>query len=178
MDPLQADDPRRVGAYRLLSRLGSGGMGTVYLGHLPAGLPVAIKLVHTEIAEALVGIHRAGVVHRDLKPANVMLAPDSPRLIDFGIAHAADAAVVVTGGAVTVATVSRKRPEAPASPTHQYGHRVRGRGRHRAGALAAHAQLVRAAPAPDRDAAGDLRRHSLRRDGWQSPVRPGCRGRE
>ena len=32
-----------------------------------------------------------GVVHRDLKPSNVLLADDGPRIIDFGISHAANA---------------------------------------------------------------------------------------
>ncbi|REE95920.1 WD40 repeat domain-containing serine/threonine protein kinase [Thermomonospora umbrina] len=39
------------------------------------------------IATALASIHQAGVVHRDLKPANVLLGPDGPRVIDFGIAR-------------------------------------------------------------------------------------------
>jgi WD40 repeat protein len=39
------------------------------------------------IATALSSIHRAGVTHRDLKPANVLLGPDGPRVIDFGIAR-------------------------------------------------------------------------------------------
>jgi hypothetical protein len=42
-------------------------------------------------ATALVAIHRAGVVHRDLKPANILLGPDGPRVIDFGIARPASA---------------------------------------------------------------------------------------
>ncbi|GAA4887515.1 serine/threonine-protein kinase [Saccharopolyspora cebuensis] len=47
------------------------------------------------LAEALVAIHRAGLVHRDLKPANVLLGPDGPRVIDFGISRA------MTGNALT-----------------------------------------------------------------------------
>ncbi|MEO3826485.1 protein kinase [Actinomadura sp. B10D3] len=42
------------------------------------------------IITALTTIHQAKVVHRDLKPGNVMLGPDGPRLIDFGIARVLD----------------------------------------------------------------------------------------
>ncbi|GGM50292.1 hypothetical protein GCM10012275_21440 [Longimycelium tulufanense] len=51
MRPLAADDPRRIGAYRLLGRLGRGAMGAVYLGRSPGGRPVAVKVVRGELAE-------------------------------------------------------------------------------------------------------------------------------
>lgn len=159
MHALEATDPPAVGEFRLLGRLGAGGMGRVYLGVTRSGRPVAVKVVRTEIAsdqafrarfvrevaaarqvggfwtasvvaadadaeapwlateyvpgpslqqavveagplpvgtvravaarlaEALAAIHAAGLVHRDLKPANVLLAPDGPKVIDFGIAR-------------------------------------------------------------------------------------------
>lgn len=49
------------------------------------------------IATALSSIHRAGVVHRDLKPANVLLGPDGPRVIDFGIAKTDEMSRSATG---------------------------------------------------------------------------------
>ncbi|MGW6553077.1 serine/threonine-protein kinase, partial [Streptomyces sp. NPDC055051] len=188
---LTADDPREIGGYRLQARLGSGGMGVVYLAHTPGGRPIALKAVREEyagdpgfrlrfaqevasaerihglftaqvvasgvdaptpwlatayvpgpslheavrrhgplpvrtvlpllagIAEALEAIHRAGVVHRDLKPANVLLAEDGPRVIDFGIARAADA-VALTGTGLRIGTAAFMAPEqalgAPVSP--------------------------------------------------------------
>ena len=50
MDPLAPDDPREVGGYRLRARLGSGGMGRVYLGFSPSGRAVAVKVIHAELA--------------------------------------------------------------------------------------------------------------------------------
>src|SRR5690606_27932144 len=46
-------------------------------------------------------IHAAGVLHRDLKPSNVILAPDGPKVLDFGIARAVDeTGLTRTGGLV------------------------------------------------------------------------------
>ena len=50
MDRLQAGDPGQVGAFRLLGRLGEGGMGRVFLGESRGGRKVAIKVVHPHYA--------------------------------------------------------------------------------------------------------------------------------
>jgi eukaryotic-like serine/threonine-protein kinase len=169
---LSASDPRCVGPYRLLGKIGAGGMGMVYLASSPADDVVALKLVRPELAddqefrrrfksevavvrrvggvctakvrdadldaerpwvvtdfvagpnladlvdrhgplppdqqrvlalglaEALVAIHHAGVVHRDLKPENVLCSPSGPKVIDFGIARAADTTLVTLTGEV------------------------------------------------------------------------------
>ncbi|OEJ45522.1 serine/threonine protein kinase [Streptomyces agglomeratus] len=51
MDKLGPSDPQRIGAYRLLARLGAGGMGHVYLARSGRGRTVAVKLVREELAE-------------------------------------------------------------------------------------------------------------------------------
>jgi outer membrane protein assembly factor BamB len=49
--PLSTDDPESIGGYALLDRLGSGGMGVVYLGRSASGRQVAVKLVHAQYAQ-------------------------------------------------------------------------------------------------------------------------------
>ncbi|WP_200305799.1 serine/threonine-protein kinase [Streptomyces adelaidensis] len=51
MEKLGPGDPQRIGAYRLLARLGAGGMGNVYLARSDRGRTVAVKLVRQELAE-------------------------------------------------------------------------------------------------------------------------------
>ena len=65
-------------------------------------LPVAAtRWLAAGCAEALESIHTAGLVHRDLKPSNVLVSPDGPRVIDFGVARAAERIqLTVTRGAV------------------------------------------------------------------------------
>ncbi|MDH6623877.1 serine/threonine protein kinase [Streptomyces sp. LBL] len=49
MSALESDDPRSVGDYRILNRLGAGGMGRVFLGRSPGGRLVAVKVVHADL---------------------------------------------------------------------------------------------------------------------------------
>ncbi|TDQ51590.1 serine/threonine protein kinase [Actinorugispora endophytica] len=169
---LTPEDPSQIGSYRLLKRLGAGGMGVVYAGVDAHGGVVAVKVVHAEyaadpefrarfarevdllgrvggacavpllgadpqaarpwlatpfvsgstlggyvrrhgpirepllrglaagVAEALTRIHEAGIAHRDLKPANVILSPNGPRVLDFGIARAVDETALTRTGSV------------------------------------------------------------------------------
>ncbi|MFL9657230.1 serine/threonine-protein kinase [Streptomyces sp. PB17] len=48
MEALKAGDPDRIGAYRLVGRLGAGGMGQVFLGRSAGGRPVAVKVIRPE----------------------------------------------------------------------------------------------------------------------------------
>src|SRR5712672_924771 len=60
-------------------------------------LPVAtVRWLAAGCAEALASIHGAGLLHRDVKPSNVLVAPDGPRVIDFGIARAAERVQLTT----------------------------------------------------------------------------------
>src|ERR1022692_4374764 len=48
---LNTGDPQRIGPYRLLGRLGAGGMGRVFLGRSAGGRLVAVKVIRPELAD-------------------------------------------------------------------------------------------------------------------------------
>jgi serine/threonine protein kinase len=83
-------------------------------GPLP---PTSVRWLAAGCAEALESIHGAGLVHRDLKPSNVLVAPDGPRVIDFGVARAAERMGVTTSHGA-VGTPAYMAPE-QARDTHQ-----------------------------------------------------------
>ncbi|KMS87388.1 serine/threonine protein kinase [Streptomyces regensis] len=70
----------------------------------------AVRILAAALGEALAAIHAKGLVHRDLKPSNILLGPDGPRVIDFGIVRALEATSLTRTGAV-VGSVGYVSPE-------------------------------------------------------------------
>ncbi|MEU9792983.1 serine/threonine-protein kinase [Streptomyces sparsogenes] len=94
-------------------------LATAYVPGLPLDKAVAahgpwpaesVRALGAGLAEALEAIHEAGLVHRDLKPSNVLIAPDGPRVVDFGISVAAEATALTSTGMV-VGTPGFMAPE-------------------------------------------------------------------
>ncbi|MFB4315514.1 WD40 repeat domain-containing serine/threonine protein kinase [Actinomadura sp. 21ATH] len=70
----------------------------------------AVRRLGAALAEGLAAVHAHGLVHRDLKPGNVIMSPDGPRIIDFGVARATDATTLTVTGSV-VGTYAYMAPE-------------------------------------------------------------------
>jgi WD40 repeat protein/serine/threonine protein kinase len=116
VDRLQAGDPSQIGPFRLLGRLGEGGMGRVFLGESPGGRKVAIKVVHPhyasdpefrrrfarEVAAArqVGGFHTAAVVDADPDA-------DPPWMATAYIPGPSLAEAIAGGGALDEAGVRR-----------------------------------------------------------------------
>lgn len=71
----------------------------------------AVRLLAAGLAQALDDIHRAGLVHRDLKPSNVLLTEDGVRVVDFGIARAADHETKLTHTGAVIGSPAFMSPE-------------------------------------------------------------------
>lgn len=63
------------------------------------------------LVDGLRSVHEAGLVHRDLKPANIMLGPDGPIVIDFGLARLREQDVGLTATGQPVGTLTYMSPE-------------------------------------------------------------------
>jgi serine/threonine protein kinase len=116
MDALRVGDPRQIGVYRLVGRLGGGGMGQVFLGVSPGGRPVAVKVIRPELAadsefiqrfarevdaaRRVGGFHTAPVVDAD--PYD-----DQPWMVTAYIAGPSLQAVVTSSGPLAPADVAR-----------------------------------------------------------------------
>ncbi|MFJ2702095.1 SPFH domain-containing protein [Streptomyces sp. NPDC087428] len=106
--PLRKGDPRRIGRYDLVARLGQGGMGTVFLGRSPGERMVAVKVIHAEFvsdptfrqrftreieaARRVGGFHTAAVVDADAEGENPWLVTEyipGPSLHDVLKQHGA-----------------------------------------------------------------------------------------
>nr|WP_241267209.1 serine/threonine-protein kinase [Streptomyces scabichelini] len=75
---MRSQDPKRLGEFTLLARLGSGGMGRVYLGRSPGGMQVAIKVIREDIAEDADVLTR---FRREVATVRAVRSPYTARLV-------------------------------------------------------------------------------------------------
>src|ERR671923_249366 len=112
---LQDALPDRLGPYRLLDRIGEGGMGVVYRAADMENRLVAIKVLRSNVAGDGTARRRLAreveTMRRDLKPGNVMLVDGAPVVIDFGIARAGDSATQLTQSGMFMGTPAYLAPE-------------------------------------------------------------------
>ncbi|MER6442781.1 protein kinase [Streptomyces sp. NPDC001185] len=79
MYPLLETDPTATGRYRLLGRLGSGGMGSVYLGRTPGGRPVAVKVINSHLQHDPMALAR---FRREVETLRAVRNPYTAALVD------------------------------------------------------------------------------------------------
>ncbi|MCX4844602.1 serine/threonine-protein kinase [Streptomyces sp. NBC_00893] len=73
--------------------------------------PLAAASLGATLAEALAGVHSQGLLHRDLKPANILLGPNGPKIIDFGLAVFAESSASLTAPNMVMGTPACMSPE-------------------------------------------------------------------
>ncbi|AZP17001.1 serine/threonine protein kinase [Streptomyces aquilus] len=77
-------------------------------GPLPT---VLVASLGATLAEALAGVHKQGLLHRDLKPANILLGPNGPKVIDFGLAMFTESSASLTAPNTIMGTPACMAPE-------------------------------------------------------------------
>src|SRR6266511_2231969 len=88
--------------------------GRTLYQHLAAEGPLEPRLaamLGATLAEGLGKIHEVGLLHRDLKPHNILLGPDGPKLIDFGLAVLRERDHQLTESGMVVGTIAYMSPE-------------------------------------------------------------------